>query len=184
MPSSLSGQSTHLFISDSVTLYDVVGEQTLPLHLFTKNRAIVLIFTGKDCPYFDIYFERIKALQKKYSSDGIKVVLIDSNAKPFGKSSNRAVQIALAQKIPYDLLYLSDSSKRVQHTLNVKVIPEVVVLTPSKKGFTKAYQGPIDNNPQSASLADKKYIEIILEKILINQPYKTTYEHPIGCRIK
>ncbi|HUS37524.1 MAG TPA: redoxin domain-containing protein, partial [Verrucomicrobiae bacterium] len=45
----------------------------------TDARAVVLFFTATGCPVAEQSFARLKALQKKYDREGIRIWLIDSN---------------------------------------------------------------------------------------------------------
>src|ERR1044072_1385856 len=45
----------------------------------TDAKVVVLFFTATGCPVAEQSFERLKALQKKYDRNGVRLWLIDSN---------------------------------------------------------------------------------------------------------
>src|SRR6476659_9574072 len=42
-------------------------------------KAVVLFFTATGCPVAEQSFERLKALQKKYDRNGVRIWLVDAN---------------------------------------------------------------------------------------------------------
>src|SRR6476469_6071 len=45
----------------------------------TDAKAVVLFFTATGCPVAEQSFERLKAMQKKYDRNGIRLWLVDAN---------------------------------------------------------------------------------------------------------
>src|SRR5205823_7209048 len=55
-------------------------------------KAVVLFFTATGCPVAEQSFERLKALQKKYDRNGIRIWLVDSNTADDRASLQNQVQ--------------------------------------------------------------------------------------------
>src|ERR1044071_2655494 len=45
----------------------------------SEAKVVVLFFSATGCPVAEQSFERLKALQKKYDREGVRVWLVDSN---------------------------------------------------------------------------------------------------------
>src|SRR3954468_12702067 len=58
----------------------------------TDAKVVVLFFTATGCPVAEQSFGRLKALQKKYDHDGVRVWLVDSNTADDRESLGRQVQ--------------------------------------------------------------------------------------------
>jgi peroxiredoxin len=59
-------------------------------------KAVVLFFTATGCPVAEQSFERLKALQKKYDRNGVRVWLVDANtADDRAALQNQAQQFKL-----------------------------------------------------------------------------------------
>src|SRR3954467_11504147 len=55
----------------------------------TDAKVVVLFFTATGCPVAEQSFGRLKALQKKYDHDGVRVWLVDSNTADDRESLGR-----------------------------------------------------------------------------------------------
>src|SRR5712691_3853486 len=45
----------------------------------TDAKVVVLFFTANGCPVAEQSFDRLKALQKRFDHDGVRIWLVDSN---------------------------------------------------------------------------------------------------------
>src|SRR2546423_11582209 len=79
-------------------------------------KAVVLFFTATGCPVAEQSFERLKALQKKYDRNGVRIWLIDSNT-----ADDRAALQKQAQDFKlFGLPLLQDETQGVAAMLGVK----------------------------------------------------------------
>src|SRR5690606_3152282 len=82
------------------------------------------------------------------------------------------------------LPYLSDQSQSVTRALNITKLPQVVVVTPSPQGFSVAYEGGIDNNPQLPQSATQTYLEDAFQNLIQNKTERNALTCAVGCHSK
>ncbi|MEO9803884.1 MAG: redoxin family protein [Reichenbachiella sp.] len=175
------GQS---FISKDLPLYNVLTESEITMDTFKSHTAVVLVFTSIHCPYAKLYKNRVTALSKQYEDQNVRFVLVNANASDPVNKETLVHMKAEANTINDNVLYFADQNQVVRKSMNVEKNPEVIILTPSSKGYRKVYQGAIDDSPQSESLARKNYVRMTLNNLLANQAITTPYQRPVGCRIR
>lgn len=180
LTSAFSGysQGVNLF-----TLPDVVSGNDFSLSQHSSATAVVLIFTSNTCPFSKLYTSRISDLANQYKGNNMKFVLINPNAG-HGEGESVAEMVTESNSAMGGLPYLSDANQSVANNLGISKLPEVVVIVPGTGGFTIAYQGGIDNNPQLPQSATKKYLEDALNSISQNQNPDPAYTRPVGCNLK
>jgi hypothetical protein len=84
----------------------------------------------------------------------------------------------------YTFPYLIDESQEVARAFGATNTPHVFLLSKSGKDFVVSYIGAIDNNPQQADAADKRYVEDAIEALLAGKQVPTKKTRAVGCGIK
>ncbi|MEP2023187.1 MAG: thioredoxin-like domain-containing protein [Reichenbachiella sp.] len=171
-------------VSKDLRLYNVSTDQEIAMNQFDSHSAVVMIFTSINCPYAKLYKDRVSALSQQYADQNVRFVFVNANGSDPSKKETIAHMKAEAKTTLDDIHYFADKNHSVRKTLNVEKNPEVIILTPSSKGYQKVYQGAIDDSPQSESQVSKNYVEMTLNSVLSNQEVPLSYQKPIGCRIK
>src|SRR6478609_8858013 len=104
----------------------------------TDAKAIVLFFTATGCPVAEQSFERLKALQKKYDRNGVRIWLIDSNTA----DDRAALQKQAGQFKLFGLPLLQDETQGVASMLGVKRTATVIAIETEHWGVF--YRGALD----------------------------------------
>lgn len=171
-------------VSKDLTLYNVLTDNEITINEFESHAAVVMVFTSIHCPYAKLYKDRVRAMAMQYEDQNVRFVFVNANATDYANKETLAHMKAEANTMNENLLYFADQNQVVSKSLNVEKNPEVIILTPSSKGYRKVYQGAIDDSPQSESLARKNYVQMTLNNLLANQAITTAYQRPVGCRIR
>ncbi|WP_420583326.1 thioredoxin-like domain-containing protein [Reichenbachiella sp.] len=171
-------------ISKNLRLYNVVTDNEITMNQFDSHSAVVMVFTSIRCPYAKLYKERVSALSAQYSDQNVRFVFVNPHASHPSKKETIAHMKQEANSLDDDLLYFADKNHTVRKSLNVEKSPEVIILTPTTKGYRKVYQGAIDDSPQSESLVRNNYVQMTLNNVLSNKEISVAYQQPVGCRIK
>jgi peroxiredoxin len=79
-------------------------------------RAVVLFFTENGCPVARQSIEKLKALRKQFSDQGVVVWMIDSNAQDDRESIEREAKDFKADPVPV----LIDDTQEIARLLSVK----------------------------------------------------------------
>ena len=105
----------------------------------TDAKAVVLFFTATGCPVAEQSFERIKALQKKYDRNGVRIWLVDSNTADDREALQKQIQQFKLMGLPI----LQDETQGVAAMLGVKRTATVVAIETEHWGVF--YRGAIDD---------------------------------------
>lgn len=168
---------------DDFTLVNAVDGQEYSLEHFNKQAALVLVFTGLNCPFSRLYEDRLIALNDTFSSQNISFALINPlvgfDEEESEEKMKQRVE-AKGMKFPF----LMDVSQEVSRSFDITKLPEVVVITFSPTGASIAYRGAIDNNPQVAANANLKYLENALTAITNRRNPSPASSRPVGCNVR
>lgn len=164
-------------------LKDVVSGNTFSLSQHASATAIVLVFTTNSCPYSKLYESRIAGLANRFQSQNFKFVLVNPHADAAeGESTAEMAENSMTSLA--GLPYLHDQKQSLTRALGISKIPHVVVITSNQTGFSVAYQGGIDNNPQLPQSATQTYLEDALHSITENNVPSPASTRPVGCNVK
>lgn len=170
-------------VINDFSLKDVVSGNSFSLSPHQASNGIVLIFTTNTCPYSKLYESRIAELASRFESQNFKFVLVNPHAD--AAEGESATEMAATSKNSLGALpYLHDQSQSLSRTLSISKVPQVVVITPNPSGFSIAYQGGIDNNPQLPQSATQSYLENALNSIVNNQAPVPASTRAVGCNVK
>ena len=173
-------------VGDSVADFRLknVDGKLVALSDFKKSKGVILIFDCNTCPFSRAYNERIIELNKKYASQGVPVVTVNSNDPTISEGDSFEEMVDIAKRKNYDFPYLFDETQNVAKSFGATNTPHVFLLKNDNGVFKVAYIGAIDNNPRDGSAATKKYVENAVEELLQNKPITTTKTKALGCGIK
>ncbi|GHB50702.1 redoxin domain-containing protein [Mongoliitalea lutea] len=168
---------------DDFTLINAVDGQEYTLEQFNKQTALVLVFTGLNCPFSRLYEDRLIALHNTFSAQNISFVLINPLVGFDEEESEEKIKQRVESK-GMKFPFLMDVSQEVSRSFEITKLPEVVVITFSPTGASIAYRGAIDNNPQVAANANLKYLENALTSITNRRNPSPASSRPVGCNVR
>jgi peroxiredoxin len=161
------------------TLTDVNNNIPFELNKVKKD-FVVLLFIGNDCPFVDLYIDRIKKLQSTYPA--VSFVLINSYSDKYETQNIKNMNLFL-EKNKLNTPYLKDQDKDIAHLFNVRKIPEAHLLARINNTYKLTYKGTIDDNPQSEIDIKIEHLKNAIETTTNNKNRSNSETHSIGCRI-
>jgi mono/diheme cytochrome c family protein len=108
------------------------------LYYLSDMKAVVLMAEGSGCDTSRAAVPGLKALRDQYRSQGVEVLMIDSN---LADTSAAIVKQATDQGI--DIPILLDDTQLIGETLDLRRSGEVLVINP--QGWKLAYRGPMSS---------------------------------------
>ncbi|HEY8513238.1 MAG TPA: thioredoxin family protein [Cyclobacteriaceae bacterium] len=151
---------------------------------YKDQKGVILIFDCNTCPYSKAYNDRIIALHKKYEPKGFPVITINANDPNMSPGDSFDEMVARAKSKNYTFPYLFDETQEVARAFGATNTPHVYLLAKSGNDFVVSYIGAIDNSPQKADAADKRYVEDAIEALLAGKAVPTQKTRAVGCGIK
>jgi hypothetical protein len=147
----------------------------------TDARALVLFFTGNECPVARQCIPKLGHLRKQFADADVAIWAVDSNAGDDRQSILKEVNKLKAHRgIPF----LRDDTQGVAQLLGVNRTGTAVVL--SCKDGRVIYHGAIDDQlSEGASKpeAQNHYLETALNEFLAGKTITETNTSPRGCLI-
>lgn len=147
-------------------------------------KGFIVVFMCNTCPMVKAYEDRIIELNEKFSPEGYPVIAINANDKSVSPGDSYAEMQKLAKEKGYKFQYLYDESQEVARKYGATNTPHVYVLAREGDNLRVKYAGAIDNNSDSASEADKKYVEDAVNALLRDDKVPVVSTKAIGCGIK
>lgn len=168
---------------EGFSLKDAISGNSFALQNHAEAKAVILVFTTVNCPFSKLYEERILDLNRKFSGDGFVFALVNPHSGQ-DPEENPAAMKSRAQAQQINIPFLDDSNQVLTKQLNITKLPEAVVIASGPTGFSIAYRGAIDNNPQMAANANVKYLENALVSIQNKKNPSPVSTRAVGCNVK
>ncbi len=148
------------------------------------GKVVVLEWTSPVCPYTELKYKSnaMQRLQARARRVGAVWLSIDTAApdRP-GYLSSAAAKIRIARLHATVSAFLSDPDGKVGRLYGAKVTPTVFILGKDGK---LAYQGAMDDGPDSDDLKGRNYIREALDDLAAGRPVRTVETRPYGCAVE
>ena len=161
----------------SFTLSDV-HRRPRSLADYKDAKAIVVVFTGTECPLANLYVPTLKALHADYAGKGVQFLLINANVQDsFIEVSAHAQE----REIPFPML--KDFDHAVADQFGATRTPEAFLLDGERK---IRYHGRIDDQYAVGIHREKptrQELKAALDELLAGKPITTPTTELSGCVI-
>lgn len=159
-------------------LIDALGGRRVSLADYRGKSAVVLAFTGVDCPVGELYLPRLADLERRYRSRGVGFLGIDANAH------DEAAEIARdAHAHGVEFPILRDDGAKVADALGAARTSEVLLLD---AGGRLRYRGPVDDQYERGVRREKPAHHLLadaLDAVLAGSRVRTPSAPVVGCPI-
>ena len=160
---------------DNFRLIDHRGESH-ELRYYSDARAIVLVVHGNGCPIVRKSLPVLAELRKRYASQGVEFLMLDSNLQDDRDSIARE-----ATELGIDLPILVDGTQLVGEALGVTRTADAFVVDP--KTWKLVYRGPIDDRLSYGTERppSRHFLADALDALLAAKPVETAQAEAVGC---
>lgn len=148
---------------------------------FSDKKVLIIIFTCNHCPYAQAYQDRIIALQKNYSQNGVQVVAINSNDATGYPDDSFEKMKERAREKNFNFPYLRDESQETARAFGAQVTPDCFVFGQDR---TLQYRGRVDDNWQNEDKVVSRDLENAVKEVLQDKNPAKQEAQAIGCSIK
>jgi peroxiredoxin len=159
-----------------------VDEDVHHLSRYLENfRAIAVIFMCNDCPYVQLYLNRMKELQADFQDRNVTLIGInanDANQQPDDSFEKMKIFAANNQ---LNFPYIRDVAQDVAESFGASKTPEVFLL--DQDGRLR-YKGLIDDNADEPGAVGVSYLRSAIDQLLKSEPVEPSSTEAIGCSIK
>jgi len=152
--------------------------QRVSLSDYDSSQAVVLFFTGTDCPISNLYLTELGQLQRGYAERGVQFLGINSNA---GTTAAELAQHHREYKLAIPVL--SDSRQQVADRLGARRTAEVFLLDRQR---VVRYHGRVDDRfgyTFKNATPRRRDLKLAVDQLLSGQTISTPETEPLGCLI-
>jgi peroxiredoxin len=148
---------------------------------FADAELLVVVFTCNHCPYAIASEDRLIALQREFSTRGVRFVLISSNDAVRYPEDSFENMARRAREKDFPFPYLYDESQQVARTFDAVCTPDIFVFDRAR---ALRYNGRIDDNWQQPGLVTRHDLRTALDDLLAGRAISIDPVPSMGCSIK
>jgi len=174
----LAGQtSAAVTQADDFMLLDHTGKAQ-KLYYEKDAKAIVLIAHSSACDMAAAKSSAYNALQSDYADKGVKVLMLNSNAK-----DSRSAIAGSAAQLGINVPILHDSAQIIGAALELNNTGEILVIDPASRNIV--YRGALDNGAVHSgdNSASKHFVRDALDSLVAGQKVEVAAVAAKGCAI-
>lgn len=161
-----------------VKLPDTTGK-VRSLSEFQKQKALVLVFVGTECPISNSYAELLSQLDAKFRPRGVQLLGVNSVL-----TEDQAAVAKHAKEFRLSFPVLKDTKQTLADAVGARVTPEAFVLD---AGRVIRYRGRIDNiyasRTRKRNEASSRDLETAVDAVLSGKPVAVATTQAFGCSI-
>lgn len=161
-----------------------IDDQMVSLSDYKEAKGFIVVFTCNHCPYAVKYEDRIIALDKQFKAKGFPVIAINPNDPVVVPEDSFEEMKKRALEKGFTFPYLFDAGQKVYPQYGATKTPHIFILAKEKKDLIVKYIGAIDDNYKNADDVKIKYVENVVNNLLLGNEITVTHTKAIGCSIK
>ena len=161
-------------------LNDISGNQITLNEIKGKNGTII-IFSCNTCPWVIRWEDRYVSITESYSSKGIGVIAVNSNASRFDDRESLGKMKSHAREKNYNFPYVQDPEAKLAMAFGATKTPHIYLFDNKDR---LVYRGAIDDNARNANSVEEHFLSNAIEELITGQPISKSTSKAIGCSIK
>ena len=134
------------------------------------HRAVAVVFLSTLCPYARSFGSHLEDLDKRYESQGLLLIGVNSNARESAEEVG-----ADARRRGYTFPILKDADHSIADALGANVTPEAFVID---AGGRLRYEGRVKSKQGATDLQDA------VDAVIAGRQVKTPVAKAFGCAIQ
>ena len=164
------------------SLPDVVTRQAVSLETFTGDRALLVMFICRHCPFVKHVQDELARIGRDYANRGLGIVAVSSNdARAYPEDApDKLAEMARRTGFSFPLCY--DESQAVARAYTAACTPDFFLFDVER---TLAYRGQLDDSRPGRNVpvtgAD---LRNAVDAVLAGRPVEGPQRPSIGCSIK
>lgn len=163
-------------------LPDVVTGRTIKPSQFAGNKALLVMFICRHCPYVKHVQSELARIGQDYKDQPVGIVAISSNdASAYPADAPQSLrEMALELKFNFPLCY--DETQDAARAFTAACTPDFFLFDQHRR---LAYRGQLDSSrPGSGVSVTGEDLRGALDALLANRPVNPMQRPSVGCNIK
>jgi peroxiredoxin len=164
------------------TLRNVDGKY-LSLKDYNDAKGFIIVFTSNSCPFAKLYTGRMNELNKKYKTQHIPLLAINSLDTTLFANESFAAMKEHAKSSGFNFPYLHDPMQMVLKEFKADRTPEAFIIWKVNNRWKIEYHGAIDDNGAEPDKVTQHYVNDAIDELLSGKQVTTAETHSVGCTI-
>ena len=164
------------------SLPDVVSGRTISLASFGDEKAFLVMFICRHCPFVKHVQEELARLGAAYRSRGVGIVAISSNdAASYPDDAPERLK-QMADELGFTFPVCFDETQEVAKAYTAACTPDFFLFDQAR---TLVYRGQLDGSrPDSGEPVTGRDLRAAIDALLSDRPVDADQRPSIGCNIK
>jgi peroxiredoxin len=164
------------------SLPDVVSGRTITLASFGDDRALLVMFICRHCPYVKHVQSELSRLGTDYRGRGVGIVAISSNdAVSYPDDAPERLK-EMAVELGFTFPVCFDETQEVAKAYTAACTPDFFLFDRAR---TLVYRGQLDDSrPDSGRPVTGRDLRAALDAVLAGRPVNADQRPSLGCNIK
>ena len=163
-------------------LPDVVSGNTISLDTFAGNKALLVMFICRHCPYVVHVREELARLGSDYASASVGIVAISANdIRDYPMDAPPRLK-EMAEELGFTFPYCYDETQETAKASTAACTPDFFLFDEDRK---LVYRGQLDDSrPENGLPVTGRDLRAAIDAVLASQPAEPDQTPSIGCNIK
>jgi peroxiredoxin len=169
-------------LASDFSLPDVVSGKTVSLSDFSGQKALLVMFICRHCPYVQHVKHELARIGKDYSQKGLGIVAISSNdAKKYPEDAPESLK-EMAQECGFIFPLCYDETQEVARAYHAACTPDFFLFDGERK---LVYRGQLDDSrPGNGKPVTGRDLRSAIDAVLAGKPVNPHQKPSLGCSIK
>jgi len=163
-------------------LPDVVSGKAVSREDFAGNKALLVMFICRHCPYVQHVAEGLATLGREYAGKDLGIVAISANdADSYPADAPNSLK-GMAQEAGFVFPYLYDATQEVAKAYTAVCTPDFFLFDEARR---LVYRGQFDDSrPGNRKPVTGADLRAAIDAVLAGNPVPSTQKPSVGCSIK
>ena len=164
------------------SLPDVVSGKTVSLDDLSDNKALLVMFICRHCPYVVHVQEELARIGKDYKDKNIDIIAISSNDPDYDSDDRPERLKEMAEDLNFNFPYFFDETQEVAKAFKAACTPDFFLFDKDKQ---LVYRGQLDDSrPGSGQPVTGRDLREAIDAVLVGEPASKEQRPSSGCNIK
>ena len=163
-------------------LPDVVSGEIVTLAQFEQDKALLVMFVCRHCPYVKHVQGELARLGRDYAGRPLGIVAISSNDAAAYPDDSPASLKVMAAEWAFNFPYCYDEEQNVARAYTAACTPDFFLFDADRK---LAYRGQLDDSrPRNSVPVTGRDLRAAIDAVLDGRPVDPNQKPSLGCNIK
>lgn len=164
------------------SLMDVVSGRTITLDTFSDDKALLVMFICRHCPFVKHVERELARLGIDYAGRGLGIVAFSANDAAKYPDDAPPQLAAMAEGLGFTFPFCFDETQAVAKSYTAACTPDFFLFDGDR---TLVYRGQLDDSrPESGIPVTGRDLRAAIDAALTGGPVATEQRPSIGCNIK